>query len=99
MKIVREVNGKMVEFELTDKEASAAFYEKQQDYDAYGVKYFIEQYNEEVFEDEYGVPLGAALKAAKDIAAILRNRIDNYDYNWNDAVTGAINEWVFGNVK
>lgn len=96
MKIQREVNGMMVEFELTPEELSGAYNEQQHLFDVQDIKDKIEgEMDPGEFEEEYGVPADLVLQndaLLNEIARESRHNQDHYGQEWQYARDDAIRE-------
>lgn len=92
MKINREINGKIYEFELTEQELYDAFAEQEFQFDLENVRNYFEDYTAEDFRDEYGITIEEAEEKFEDIAYQLRRNIDKYDMSFEYALPAAVSE-------
>lgn len=95
MKITREINGQVVEIELTSEEVRSAYLEKEHEYDIWDVKSLLENYSPEEFYSEYGISLTWAYNNAtfiEDVADDMRKNIDKYNMYWDTARDEAIRD-------
>lgn len=93
MKIKREINGQVMEFELTSEELYSAYLEKEHEYDCQDIQDELESYNfndetRKDFFDIYGIPLEKVLsndELTDDLAYEKRHNQDHYGMNWDSA--------------
>ena len=100
MKIQREVNGQMMEFELTSGELFAAYCEQEHQYDVSDIRDKLEgEMDRGEFEAEYGFPVELVLDnpdLLEEMADEKRRNQDKYDMDWeyarDDAIKSIIDE-------
>ena len=79
MKIIRQVNGESVEFELTTDERVSAYYEQQEQNDRDDMELFIEDEwidDQEGFKGRYGVEYSKAVESISELGKRLRVHIE-----------------------
>lgn len=98
MKIKREVNGQMVEFELTSEELYSAHLEQEHKYDMQDIEDVLEGYRPDGKEDfywTYEVPFDRVYgneDLISEMAYEKRRNMDKYDMAWDTARDEAISE-------
>ena len=92
MKIMREINGKMVEIKLTGNELYAAYVEQERIYDEADVVAWFDSFDDDELEDMYGMTWDQIEEKVPDIASEMRRNIDKYDMKWQDARDAAVAE-------
>lgn len=94
MKITREINGQIVEIELTSEEVRAAYLEKEREQDIQDVKTLLESLDPEEFYEKHQISLNWAYDndaLVEKIADEMRRCIDKYDMHWDKARDDALN--------
>ena len=99
MKIERNVNGQLMEFELTPEEVSAIYYEQQHMFDIQDIRNKFEgEMDPGEFEDEYGFPVELVLdneSLLEEMAQESRHNQDKHGMDWqfarNDAIKDVLN--------
>lgn len=99
MKITREVNGQVMEFELTSDELFSAYREQEAEFDKQDVINELEIYDSEEtgredFLGKYGVPFDKVWnneELIEGIAAEKRRNMDKYGMEWTYALHDAMN--------
>lgn len=97
MKISREVNGQVMEFELTAEEVLSAYQEQEHKYDCKFVERGLEDYceNKDLFESNFYVPfdfLWGNDELVSDIAYEMRHYVGEYDMDMSYARYEAIKD-------
>lgn len=103
MKIQREINGQVVEIELTSDELYSAYLEKEHEYDRQDIQDELESYN---FNDEtckdffdiYGIPLDKVFgndELISEIAYEKRHNQDHYGMEWTYARDDALKDVLY----
>lgn len=102
MKITREINGQMVEIELTSEEVRDIYEEKEHEYDVQNVKAVLENASPEEFYDKYQISLNWAYnneELIENIADDMRKNIDKYDMHWDSARDNAMKDIIAKHVR
>lgn len=102
MKIAREINGQMVEIELTSEEVRSAYLEEEHENDVQDVKTLLESLDPEEFYEDYKVSLTWAYnndELVENIAVEMRKNIDKYDMHWDSARDEAVADVIAGYVR
>lgn len=94
MKIKREINGNMVEIELTRGELYEAYLEKQNDFDRQDIEDVFYSFDDDELEDMYGMTRAEIEEKIPEIAHEMRRNIDKYDMQWQYARDAAIEEII-----
>lgn len=98
MKIQREVNGQVLEFELTSEELLAAFEEQEHLYDIQDVKNKFEgEIDPNEFEDEHGFPMDLVMDnqdLLDEMAWESRHNQDKHGMEWQYARDDAIKDII-----
>lgn len=90
MTISRLIDGKEYKFELTEQELRDAYAEQEAIYDEMNVKEYLFPYDDEYFEQNYGLTVEQVEEKISEIAAELRRNLDKYDMRFEDAMDTAI---------
>lgn len=94
MKILREVNGKWYEFELTSDEMYNAYLEKEYQFDRQDIEDVFDGMDEEDVVLSYGLRKAVIESLYEDMAEAKRQNMDKYDMDWVAARDCAINDIV-----
>lgn len=94
LKILRNMNGEDVEFELTRGELYSAYEEQQHIFDKADVEDIIDQMDDDTIMANYGVSMAAAEDLVDEIAYRMRRYIDKYDMSWESARDEAIKDVI-----
>ena len=100
MKIIRNVNGQEMEFELTNDELYSAYLEKEHEYDCQDIQDELENYNysddtRNDFLNDYGVPFDKVFGNDELISVLAfekRHNIDHFGMEWTSARDNAFVE-------
>ena len=90
MKIKREINGTVHEFELTSNELCEAYYEQEHKFDIDDVDDLICGLDDEYVLEVYGVDAERFRELEPEMAYEKRRLMDKYDMAWNDARDEAV---------
>lgn len=102
MKITREINGQVIEIELTAEEVRSAYYEKEYEQDVQDVKTLLESLDAEWFYEKYQVPLNWVYnneELVESIAVEMRENIDKHDMHWDAARDNAVKDIIAKHVR
>jgi len=102
MKITREINGQIVEIELTSEEVRDIYEEREHMLDVQDVKTLLENFEPESFYESYEVPLVWAYnneELIENIADEMRKNIDKYDMHWDSARGEAMKDIIAKHVR
>lgn len=100
MKIQRKIDGKNIEFELTQEELYAAYLEKEHEFDKQDIDDALENYNynsetRRDFEENYGLPLKQIYQnedLIDKLAYEMRHNQDHYGMDWTAARDEALKD-------
>lgn len=74
------------EIELTAEELRQAYYEQQAEFDAFDMRYYLDEIKEDLIEQRMSKEKIQKLYSASDeLGAELRRQIDKYNMSWEDA--------------
>ena len=90
MKIKREINGTVHEFELTSNELFEAYYEQEHKFDVDDMEDLICGLENEYVLEVYGVSAERFRELEPEMAYEKRRLMDKYDMAWNDARDEAV---------
>ena len=94
MKIRREVNGRLVEFELTGHELADAYEEYQRNSDIADIMSVADFHTDDAeFEEEYGITVEKLEEIAPECARRYRHYMDD-DGRWFDNAVDAIRDVI-----
>lgn len=94
MKILREVDGKWYEFELTSDEMYNAYCEKEYQFDRQDIEDVFDGMDEEDVVLSYGLGKAVIESLYEDMAEAKRQNMDKYDVDWVAARDCAIDDTI-----
>ena len=97
MTIVREINGKEMEFELTPNELYRAYEEQEHLYDMGAVRDYVCSWEDEDFMDVWNITRAQYEALVEDMAWCRRRYVNKYDLSEDFALDEAIKDTIAEN--
>ncbi len=94
MTITREIDGKTVEIELTGQEMLNAHFLYQRQGDTEDMEAYLDEYNSEDFEEQFGLKYSDAMEDIDRLAELLHENMMEYGYSWENARYEAVMDWI-----
>lgn len=90
MNITREIDGKLIVFELTNEELYNAFREQEFRFDRNDIEDYFYAFDEDELQEEYDMSRAEIEELFDDMAHEMRRNMDKYEMSWDYARDHAI---------